>query len=66
MREGRGVREGRGGIGGRSSRSSTQIQIIRPGGFEPHNHWYQKALHATIHPMVKFFMKLSQERMISR
>ena len=53
-------------IGGRSSSSSTQIQIIRPGEFEPHNHWYQKALHATIHPMVKFFMKLSQERMISR
>ena len=49
-----------------SSAKQDTIQIIRPGEFEPHNHWYQKALHATVHPMVKFFMKLSQERMITR
>ncbi|MCB9236025.1 MAG: hypothetical protein H6581_30540 [Bacteroidia bacterium] len=40
--------------------------IVKPGSFEPENHWYAKALNATIHPMVAFFLNLSQERMVER
>jgi len=40
--------------------------IINPGEFEAHRHWYPKALNATIHPMVNYFLNLGQERIISR
>ncbi len=39
---------------------------VKPGEFEAHRHWYPKALNATIHPMVGFFLHLSEERMIGR
>ena len=39
---------------------------VMPGSFEAHNHWYPKALNATIHPMVNFFLNLEQERIINR
>jgi len=41
-------------------------QLIQPGQFEPADHWYAKALNATIHPMISFFLHLSQERIIKR
>ncbi len=41
-------------------------KTINPGEFEAHHHWYPKALNATIHPMVNFFLNLNQERIISR
>lgn len=40
--------------------------IMQPGEFEADSHWYPKALNATIHPMVNFFLNLSQERIIMR
>ncbi|MDX1939190.1 MAG: hypothetical protein SFU99_01480 [Saprospiraceae bacterium] len=40
--------------------------IIKPGEFEAYKHWYPKALNATIHPMVNFFLNLEQERIITR
>ncbi|HMO39779.1 MAG TPA: hypothetical protein PKC76_00090 [Saprospiraceae bacterium] len=40
--------------------------VVQPGEFEAHRHWYPKALNATIHPMVNFFLNLEQERVISR
>ena len=42
------------------------IELIQPGEFEAHNHWYPKALNATIHPMISFFLNLEQERIITR
>jgi hypothetical protein len=42
------------------------VQVIRPGNFQAEAHWYPKALNATIHPMVSFFMNLSPERIVSR
>jgi len=42
------------------------IEIIYPGSFESQNHWYPKALNATIHPMVNFFLNLDKERIINR
>ncbi len=44
----------------------TLYQVIKPGEFEAHNHWYPKALNATIHPMINFFLNLDQDRIVSR
>jgi hypothetical protein len=41
-------------------------QLVQPGQFEPVDHWYAKALNATIHPMISFFLHLDQERIIKR
>jgi len=40
--------------------------IVQPGDFEAHNYWYAKALNATIHPMINFFLNLEQSRVINR
>lgn len=39
---------------------------VYKGEFEGHKHWYPKALNATIHPMINFFMNLSRERIVNR
>lgn len=44
----------------------THATRIEPGSFEAHRHWYPKALNATIHPMVAFFLRLGKDRIISR
>lgn len=36
------------------------------GEFEAHDHYYPKALNATIHPMIAFFLNLSKERIVNR
>jgi hypothetical protein len=41
-------------------------QIIAPDSFEAENHWYPKALNATIHPMVSYFLNMSKERIVER
>ena len=43
-----------------------KAKIINPGEFEAHDHWYPKALNATIHPMMNFFLNLDQTRIINR
>ena len=40
--------------------------VIQPGEFDTYRHWYPKALNATIHPMVNFFLNLDKERIITR
>lgn len=42
------------------------LRLVQPGEFEAHQHWYPKALNATIHPMINFFLNLEQERIITR
>lgn len=44
----------------------SSAKIIQPGEFESHHHWYPKALNATIHPMVNFFLNLGMERIVNR
>ncbi len=44
----------------------SKTRLILPDQFEPNNHWYPKALNATIHPMISFFLSLDQERIITR
>jgi hypothetical protein len=43
-----------------------EVQVVRPGEFAPEKHWYPKALNATIHPMVSFFLNLDRERIVLR
>jgi hypothetical protein len=43
-----------------------KVEVFKPGDFEAHQHWYPKALNATIHPMINFFLNLEKERIISR
>lgn len=43
-----------------------KIEKIAPGTFMGENHWYPKALNATIHPMINFFLNLSKDRIINR
>lgn len=44
----------------------SQIKVIQPDSFSAEEHWYPKALNATIHPMVNFFLNLSKERIVNR
>lgn len=46
--------------------NSKKTEIIKPGTFEPNNHWYPKALNAQIHPLVAYFMNLGTEKIINR
>ena len=43
-----------------------RTKVIKPGNFNNENHWYPKALNATIHPMVNFFLNLENEKIVSR
>lgn len=45
---------------------SSRVDLIQPGQFEPERHWYPKALNATIHPLVSFFLNLKKDRIINR
>lgn len=45
---------------------TAEYRVFRPGHFEPHEHWYPKALNATIHPLVNFFLHLQKERIAQR
>src|SRR5688572_16706809 len=46
--------------------STENTQLIEPGSFENHLHWYPKALNATIHPMINFFLNLENQLIIDR
>ncbi len=44
----------------------TTIKVIEPGSFESYQHWYPKALNATSHPMINFFLNLDNQLIIDR
>lgn len=41
-------------------------KLVLPNTFEYQNHWYEKVLNATIHPIVKHFLNMSQEQILTR
>ena len=43
-----------------------QVKLVKPNSFVNEKHWYPKALNATIHPMVNFFLNLDKKKMMSR
>jgi len=40
--------------------------VCKPGDFERENHFYQRALNAQIHPLVSYFLSLSQDALVKR
>ena len=44
----------------------SRAEAVAPGNFEPENHFYPRVLNAQIHPMMRYFMGLSTERLVSR
>ncbi|MHA2501674.1 MAG: hypothetical protein ACXAE3_02195 [Candidatus Kariarchaeaceae archaeon] len=44
----------------------SNIEMIEPGEFEDQAHYYEKVRNASIHPMVKFFLTLSNTQIIER
>jgi hypothetical protein len=42
------------------------MQRVSPGSFVSSEHWYPRALNAQIHPMVAYFMNMTNQRMAER
>ena len=42
------------------------VRAVAPNSFSAEDHWYPKALNATIHPLVSFFLNLRPERIVNR
>lgn len=42
------------------------VRFVKPGQFEPQEHFYPKALNAQIHPMVAHFFNLDHEQLVQR
>lgn len=49
-----------------ASCNDRQVEVIEPGTFEPSNHFYPRVLNAQIHPLVRFFLSLGNERIAKR
>ncbi len=50
----------------RASLDSAHATAVPPGSFEPRNHFYTRVLNAQIHPMVSFFLRMSNRRIVNR
>lgn len=40
--------------------------LVKPGDFDPQKHFYERVLNAQIHPLVRFFFNLGNERIAER
>lgn len=49
-----------------SQPADLSVSIVSPGSFAPEQHWYPKALNAQIHPLVLYFMNMTNERIVQR
>ncbi|MFN6946629.1 MAG: hypothetical protein ACK4ND_16900 [Cytophagaceae bacterium] len=45
---------------------SKNVHLVEPGDFEPTDHWYPRVLNSNIHPLVSYFLNLSQDQIIER
>ncbi len=43
-----------------------EVELIKPGSFAPEDHYYPRVQNAQLHPLVRFFMSLSNERLAKR
>lgn len=43
-----------------------RIETVTAGTFDPAQHWYPSALNATLHPMIAFFLNLSNDQIARR
>ena len=42
------------------------VTVVTPGSFEPRHHFYSRVLNAQIHPLVGFFLRMSNRRIVNR
>ncbi len=42
------------------------VHLVEPGDFEPADHWYPRALNSNLHPLVAFFLNLSNHQILER
>jgi hypothetical protein len=49
-----------------NANAATAVVAVSPGSFEPSRHFYPRVLNAQIHPLVRFFMDLGNERIAER
>ena len=52
--------------GGEGAFHGHEVRAYDPGSFEPQNHYYPRVLNALIHPMVRYFFGLGNERIAER
>ena len=50
----------------RASLDSPYASAVAPESFEPRNHFYSRVLNAQIHPLVSFFLRMSNQRIVNR
>ncbi len=50
----------------RAALERPHVTTVPPGSFEPRNHFYSRVLNAQIHPLVSFFLRMSNRRIVNR
>lgn len=45
---------------------SSNVHLVEPGDFEPTDHWYPRVLNSNIHPLVSYFLNLTNEQIRER
>ncbi|MFC4873246.1 hypothetical protein [Negadavirga shengliensis] len=45
---------------------SSNVHLVEPGDFEPTDHWYPRVLNSNVHPLVSYFLNLSNEQIKER
>ena len=50
----------------RAALDSPFASLVAPESFEPRNHFYSRVLNAQIHPLVSFFLRMSNRRIVNR
>ncbi|MGB3051782.1 MAG: hypothetical protein WBB42_12335 [Polyangiales bacterium] len=50
----------------RAALNSPHASVVAPESFEPRNHFYSRVLNAQIHPLVSFFLRMSNRRIVNR
>ncbi|HSI76382.1 MAG TPA: hypothetical protein VK957_10815 [Lunatimonas sp.] len=45
---------------------SPKVHLVEPGDFEPTDHWYPRVLNSAIHPLVAYFLNLSNHQIQER
>jgi hypothetical protein len=50
----------------RAALDSPHASAVAPESFEPRSHFYSRVLNAQIHPLVSFFLRLSNRRIVKR
>ncbi|WDF70806.1 hypothetical protein PQ465_10605 [Sphingobacterium oryzagri] len=42
------------------------VHLVESGDFEPADHWYSRALNSNLHPLVSYFLNLSNQQILER